>query len=189
MHYFITILISAILIIAGNLIFVPFSIGALLSLTVSVTIGAVGVFAIDGIFAFLIRRLTPKAWYMPSRRIFDVPKKEYKLYQKLGVKNWTRFVPELGGFTGFHKDSVGNINDTSYLERFVYEANYGVVIHLENAIFGFLIMFLPLVDRPSVWIPIYIVNFVLSMMPVCILRFNNYTLTKLYKRSLKNTNK
>ncbi len=186
MVYIITILIAAALIIAGHMIFLPFSMGALLDITLSVTVGAVGVFAIDGIFAFIIRRLTPKSWYMPSRRIFEVPKREFKFYQKLGVKKWARIIPELGAFTGFHKDSVGNINDTKYLERFIYEANYGVVIHLENALFGFLIMFLPFVSgRPSVWIPIYIVNFVLSMMPVFILRFNNYTLTRLYRRSLR----
>ncbi len=185
MIYIITVLISVILIIAGNMIFLPFTLNNLLDVSLSAVIGAVGVFAIDGVFAFIIRRMTPKAWYMPHRKIFAVPKKEFKLYQKLGVKNWTKIVPELGGFTGFHKDSVGNVGDTEYLERFIYEANFGVIIHLENALFGFLIMFLPKVGAPSIWIPIYIVNFVLSMMPVFILRFNNYTLLRLYKRSLQ----
>ena len=187
MIYIITVLISMVLIVAGNMLFVPFSVNALLDISLSVTIGAAGVFAIDGIFAFIIRRMTPKAWYMPKHKIYEVSKKEYKFYQKLGVKNWTKFVPELGGFTSFHKDSIGNVGDTKYLERFLFEANCGVIIHLENAVFGFLIMFLPFVwGRPSVWIPVYIVNFVLSMMPVFILRFNNYTLLRLYKRSLRN---
>ena len=186
MIYIITVLIAMVIIIAGNMIFLPFSIPTLLNISLSVTIGAVGVFAIDGIFAFVIRRMTPKKWYMPCHKIYEVSKKEHKFYQKLGVKNWVKFVPELGGFTNFHKDSVGNVSDTEYLERFLFESNCGVIIHLENALFGFLIMFLPKVGTPAVWIPVYIVNFVLSIMPVFILRLNNYTLFKLYKRSLRN---
>ena len=185
MIYIITVLISAILIIAGNIILLPFNLNTLLDISLSVAIGVVGIFALDGIFAFVIRRMTPKAWYMPHHKIYEVSKKEFKFYQKLGVKNWTKIVPELGGFTGFHKDSVGNVGDTKYLERFLFESNCGVIIHLENAIFGFLIMFLPKVGVPSIWVPIYLVNFALSMMPVFILRFNNYTLLRLYKRSLR----
>ncbi len=185
MIYIITVLISAILIIAGNMIFLPKTPEVLASISLSVAVGIIAIFALDGIFAFVIRRMTPKSWYRPNRRAFDVPKKEFRLYQRLGVKNWVKIVPELGGFTDFHKDSVGNLGDTERLERFILEANFGVIIHLENAIFGFLVAFIPYVGRPSVWIPIYVVNFILSIMPVAILRFNNYTLIKLYKRSTK----
>ena len=185
MIYIITVLISMVLIVAGNMMFLPLCAKALFDTSLSVVIGTAAIFALDGIFAFLIRRMTPKSWYMPGKKVFAVSKKEHKFYGKIHVKKWVNIVPELGGFTDFHKDSVGNASDSKHLERFIYEANYGVVIHLENAIFGFLIMFLPMVNSPSIWIPIYIVNFVLSIMPVCILRFNNYTLEKLYKRSIR----
>lgn len=184
MFYVITVLICGILLIAANMLRIPFSWGELLRISLSVALGIVSIFALDGIFAFVIRRLTPASWYMPRHKIYEVSKKEYKFYQKFGAKGLVRIVPELGGFTNFHKDSVGNVGDTERLERFLYEANCGVVIHLENALFGFLIAFIPGVRELSVWLPIYLVNFVLSILPVFILRFNNYTMLRLYKRSL-----
>lgn len=184
MFYVITVFICGILLIAANMLRVPFSWSELLRISLSVALGIVSIFALDGIFAFVIRRLTPASWYMPRHKIYEVSKKEYKFYQKFGAKGLVRIVPELGGFTNFHKDSVGNVGDTERLERFLYEANCGVVIHLENALFGFLIAFIPGVRELSVWLPIYLVNFVLSILPVFILRFNNYTLLRLYKRSL-----
>ncbi len=184
MFYVITVLICGMVLIAANMLRIPFSWGELLRISLSVALGIVSIFALDGIFAFIIRRLTPASWYMPRHKIYEVSKKEYKFYQKFGAKGLVKIVPELGGFTNFHKDSVGNISDSKRLERFLFEANCGVIIHLENALFGFLIMFIPGVSTLSIWLPIYLVNFVLSILPVFVLRFNNYTLFKLYKRSL-----
>ena len=94
-------------------------------------------------------------------------------------------MPELGCFTGFSKRNIEKTDDVDYLSRFLTESNYGVVIHLANALFGFVIAFIPICSSPSVWIPIYVINFVLSMLPVFILRYTEYTLYHLYKRQLK----
>ncbi len=183
MFYIITILVSACLIIAANVAFFPFSWELLGSFSLSVAIGVAAVIAVDGIFALVIRRLTPTSWYHPKNELFTVSKSERELYHRLKIKKWKDLVPELGLFTGFSKSEVKDTGDSAYLERFLIESNYGMVIHTANALFGFLIMFIPRCSSPSVWIPIFAVNFVLSLMPVAVLRYTGYTLLRLYKRS------
>ena len=141
--------------------------------------GTAGVIAIDGVTAFLIRRL-PEGWFSADRKIFSVSDSERRLYARLGVKKWKSKVPELGGFSGFHKDKLQSPSDAAYLARFLLESNYGVVIHLANAVCGFGIAFLPFCRQPSLWIPIFLVNFVLSLLPVAILRYNTPVLMRLY---------
>ena len=196
MYYIITILVSMILIITGNSLFCLPNIGFtdVLWLALETTIYTVGVIAVDGIFAFLIRRLTPMKWYKPGRRIFKVSKKEKNFYNAIKIKSWKDKVPELGGFTSFHKNELKSSADEEYLERFVIESNYGIIIHLENALFGFLIMFIPCWLLPynhgfAVWFPVFIVNFVLSMLPVFILRYTNYTLQRLHDKAQKKKQK
>ncbi len=185
MFYIITILVSAALIVGINLAFMPFSAELLWSLTFSVAIGVIAVIAVDGIVALIIRRLTPKSWYHPRRRFFEVTKKERNFYNSIKIKKWKNLVPELGLFTGFSKSEVKDTSDEEYLERFLLESNYGVIIHAANALLGFLIMFIPWCSSMSIWIPIFAVNLVLSLMPVAILRHTSYTLLRLYKRSKK----
>ncbi len=183
MFYIITVLVSALLIIIGNAVFTPFSWELFGSAALSVTIGVIAVIAWDGLCALLIRRLTPKSLYHPRRRFFAVSKRERNFYRGLGIKKWKGLVPELGLFTGFSKSDLKDTSDSGYLERFLLESNYGVVIHIANALLGFVIMFIPHCSAPSVWIPIFIVNFILSLMPVAVLRYTAHTLLGLYKRS------
>ena len=183
MFYLITILVSALLIIVGNMAFCPFSWENTCNIALSVAIGVVAIIAEDGLSALIIRRLTPKSWYRPERKLFEVSKHERNFYNSVGIKKWKDLVPELGLFTGFSKSEVRSTSDTAYLERFIIESNYGVIIHAANALLGFVIMFIPICSAPSIWIPIFIVNFILSMMPVFVLRHTSYTLLRLYKRS------
>ena len=145
-------------------------------------LATVAVIAYDGITAFIIRRL-PERWFTYDKKAFSVSRREKKLYTKLGIKKITHLVPELGMFTGFHKDKLQSNNDISYLGRFIMESNYGVVIHLVNAFGGFVIAALPFCGGAKIWVPVYFVNFVLSMLPVFILRNNNYSLFNLHKRA------
>jgi len=191
LFYILTILIAMILIIVGNSLFaLPLEFSEILWLALETTIYTVGVIAVDGLFAFLIRRLTPMKWYRPGLKLFKVSKKEKNFYNKIKIKSWKDKVPELGGFTSFHKNELKSSADEAYLERFIIESNYGVIIHLENALFGFLIMFIPCWLLPynhgfSVWFPVFLVNFVLSMLPVFILRYTNYTLQRLHAKAQK----
>lgn len=185
MYYLIAIFISIIITVCVNLLFfLPFTVENLILTAGAVCIGAVAAFAIDGISAFILRRLTPKSWYRPNRRIFTVSKKEKNFYNKLKIKSWKDKVPELGGFTSFHKNELKSESDPVYLERFILEANYGVIIHIANALLGVLIVFIPFCNAPSVCIPVIVVNFILSILPVFILRYTSYTLLRLYNRSI-----
>ena len=185
MFYLIVIIVACALTVLANLAFVPTMSADVGRLVISVLVGTVAVIAVDGISALIIRRLTPQKWFSAERAAFAVSRGEHKLYMKMKVKKWVTLVPELGIFTGFHKDKIQSTADKEYLGRFLLEANYGVVIHLANALLGFVIAFIPLCSAPSVWIPIFAVNFILSLMPVAILRYNSYTLRRLYLRSAK----
>ena len=159
----------------------------LLSNTVGVAVGVVAIIALDGIEALMIRRLLPASLFTPDKKAFRVTKKEHNFYNKLGIKHWKEKVPELGIFTGFDKGEIKSISEKDYLSRFLLEANFGVAIHLANAVLGFFILFIPFCSAPSIWIPIFAVNFVLNLMPVFILRYNTYILYRLYKRSQNHT--
>ena len=59
------------------------------------------------------------------------------------------------------------------MERFILESNYGAIIHIANAIFGFLVIFcFPLKLIFCFGLPISIVNGILSLLPYMILRYN-----------------
>lgn len=143
-------------------------------------ISTVTVIAVDGLTAFLIRRL-PEKYFSADSEFFDVTLKERNFYKKLKIKNWKDKIPELGGFTGLHKNKVNSKNDAKYLAKFLMESNYGVIIHIVNAIFGFLIIILPF--RFSVTIPVASVNAVLTFLPTLVLRYNTPTLKFLYLKA------
>ena len=150
----------------------------------STVLGTASVIAWDGVQAFLIRRLPEKA-FAPSRRAFAVSKRERAFYRRIRINEWKDLIPELGGFTNFHKSEFTSPSDPAYLGRFLLESNYGVAIHVCNALLGFLIVALPWCSVPSIALPIALVNLVLSLLPVAILRFNTAPLRNLYARSLK----
>ena len=185
MFYIVAVALSIVVIAASNVVFIPmFTSNDVMMAILSVSVGAAVAFLIDALSALIIRRLTPERWYLPQVKLFRVSKAERNFYNKLKIKYWKDLVPELGGFTDFHKDNLKSQSDTEYLKRFIIEANYGVVIHIFNAILGFLVLFIPLCASPSIWIPVFAVNFILSILPVFILRHTSYTLLRLYQRSL-----
>ena len=143
--------------------------------------GTVLVIALDGLFAFLIRQL-PERWFAPGARLFRVGKKERAFLGRLGVKRWKHRVPELGFLSGFRKDRIGDPGDREHIARFLLESNYGVVIHLENALCGLLLPLFPVLRPFAVWFPIFFVNLVLSLLPAMILRYNTPPLRLLFKR-------
>lgn len=185
LFYILTIVIGTILVILGNTLASPFDLYNMLDISWRTVLGVVAIIALDGIGALIIRRLFPKSWFLPKRRLFQVSKGEHKFYNKIKIKSWKDKVPELGGFTNFHKNELKSSSDSKYLERFIIETNYGVIIHLENALLGFLIFLIPWCSAPSIWIPIFAVNFVLSLLPVFILRYTDYTLIRLYNKQKK----
>ncbi|MBQ7365515.1 MAG: hypothetical protein IJW46_07950, partial [Clostridia bacterium] len=67
--------------------------------------------------------------------------------------------------------------------------NYGAVGHILGAFLGFLILLLPFCQPISVGLPIAIVNFILSMLPTCILRYNTPSLQRLWQRAKREAEK
>ena len=146
-------------------------------------ISTVAVIAVDGIGAFIIRRL-PAKWFSIDSSLTDVSKKECEIYTKLGVRKWREKVPELGIFTGFHKNQVAEPGSNEYLKRYILEANYGVVIHLVCVPIGFLILLLcPIGHALFFGVPVAIVNAVLNILPAMILRYNIPKLLALHRRN------
>lgn len=146
----------------------------------------VGVIAWDGLQAWIIRWFPlPKRWFYPESRVFRTPGWERKLYRKIRIAKWKRFVPELGGFTAFHKDKLQSTSDKDYLFRFVNENNYGAAIHFINALLGFALLALPFGSRLTIALPVALVNMVLSLMPLMILRYNTPPLARLYFAAVK----
>ena len=157
-------------------------------LTLKTVVGIIAVFAIDGLLAFIIRRL-PEKWFAPEAKAFTVGKKERNFYRKTRINSWKKYVPEWGCFTGFHKDKMREPNDSAYIGRFLLESNYGVAGHVAGAVFGFLILLIPFLPTLTVALPVAAVNFVLSMLPTAILRFNTPALRGLYRRNIEKENK
>lgn len=161
-----------------------YTISVFLRLLFVIALGVVAVIAVDGIAAFIVRRL-PQRWFAPEAKLFDVSDKERLFYRKLKINLWKNHIPELGCFTGFHKDRLRDTSDSKYLGRFLTESNYGVLGHVTGAVLGYVILFLPFLDPCLMALPISGVNMVLSILPTMILRFNTPALRRLYRRSLK----
>ena len=160
-----------------------YTLSAFGALLLTTAVGIFAVIAVDGVFAFLIRRL-PEKWFAPLKPIFSVSERETRFYRRIRLAKWKKFVPELGCFTGFHKDKLKEPKNASYLGRFLLESNYGVAGHVAGAVFGFLILIPRLLRPRTVALPIAIVNLVLNLMPAAVLRTNTPALRRLYTRSL-----
>ena len=145
---------------------------------ISSILAAIGVIAIDGVFATIVRRCLPEKWFDYTVKFHDASKKECKFYEKIGIKKWKDKVLELGMFTNFSKKNITEPN-VAYLERFILENNYGYWCHLADAVFGFLLLlFYPKEYRLVIPFPACIINFILNMLPVFILRYNTNRLKR-----------
>ena len=146
---------------------------ALKWLIIGTVIAPVALIAWDGVVATFIRRALPAKWYDYKVEWRKVSDKECKFYDALNIKAWKDKVLELGVFTSFSKKKIANPRSREYMEQFILECNYGWSIHLWNAILGFLLIpVYPAAFRLPVILPACCINFVLSMLPFMILRYN-----------------
>ena len=143
-----------------------------------VVLATVGVIALDGLTAWLIR-LLPERWFDVSHRM-GAGRREVRFYRTIGIRRWKEKIPELGCFTNFSKSRVEQPTDASYLCRYIMECHYGVVIPVCQPL------------RP-LWLfalPVTVINAVLSLLPLFVLRYNLPKLLYLYERALrKSSNK
>lgn len=179
MAYILIISLSGLLIALGCfLVEGIYTLSAFLMLLLSTAFEIAAVIVIDGIFAFLVRRL-PEKWFAPLGRAFAVGEGEARFYRRIRLAVWKKYVPELGCFTGFHKDHIRDPRSAAYMERFLLESNYGVVGHAVGAVGGFLLLLLP---RRRIGFFVALVNFVLNLLPTFILRANTPALRRVYQR-------
>lgn len=175
MLYIYLILGANLLIIAANLVcalFIPSFDIDLMNIIMMPPISTVAVIAIDGIAAFIIRRF-PEKWFSSESSLTNVSKKECAFYNKLGVRKWRTKVPELGMFTGFHKNKVYEPSNNEYIKRYILEANYGFVIHMASVPIGFLVILIcPIEWALSFGVPVALVNALLHLLPAFVLRHN-----------------
>ncbi len=174
MIYGLVILFSMGLIVVFNYFFPLTSVGyTVLELCLWTVVSTVSVIIIDGIFATIVRRLLPKKYFSADRKGFCAGKKERKFYETIGIKKWKDKVLELGVFTSFRKNKILDPHSLEYVERYVVEANYGIICHLAGIIFGIGAVFCcPKQLWLTVGVPVVFVNTVLSALPIFILRYN-----------------
>ncbi len=146
-----------------------------------VIIAAVAVIAIDGGAEALIHKFQDKL--DPDSKYFSVSKKEKRRLERLGVRRFKAFLPDLGFLAKFPKGEIEQPKDKEYVHRYIMESCSGELGHLIGAAAGFLTIFIfPLKYVLCFGVPVGIVNFVLSLLPVLALRYNRYKLTIVYKR-------
>lgn len=148
----------------------------------TVCLNVVAVIAVDGISAFVVRWLLPKKWFGTDRKRFAAGKKESRFLERVGIKKWKDKIPELGGFTSFHKNKIADPKNNEYVSRYITEANFGVAVHLAGIVCGFFIVFLyPLEYCLCFGLPVAFVNAVYNGLSLAILRYNLPKLHTLYR--------
>ena len=151
-----------------------------------VTVLTAAVIAVDGIGAYLLRRL-PERVVRYEGRLFAVTKGELAFYRHIGIKHWKRIVPDLGCFTQFPKEHLSDPHEADYTSRYLLEAAYGIIIHAVNVPTGFLILLIFPEVALTVALPVALVNAVLSALPLFVLRSNFPALVRLHRHNLRRT--
>ena len=158
---------------------------------IATIIYTVAVILVDGAVAGISRGL-PEKWIRQESRFYTATKEEQLFYRKLGVQKWKDHVPELGQFTGFHKNKVLDPKDNKYIGRFMSEVCYGILGHFWSMPLSFLILFIDWrmwLGQSNLWltigVPVAVVSVVLNFMPYVVLRYNLPKLQALYKINLR----
>ena len=134
-----------------------------------------------------VARILPKKCAQHDKKVYTVSAKEKKFYEKLKIRKWKDFVPEIGHFNGFRKNKIADPKSVEYLDRFLLEICYGEIGHFFSLFLGFLILLM--FQLTNMWwaisIPVAIINIFLNLPSLFILRYNSYKLVILRKSNLK----
>ena len=189
MLYSVVILICMILISGFNMLFNPLyheHLWLYIVFTIGFTVMAV---VIDGIVAFAIRKM-PEKFFQENKGIFKTGERELKFYEFLIVKKWKDYVPELGCFTGFHKNKLANPFDNKYIWRFIIESRYGVAIYIYSVPTSFLLLLFDwrmYSGESNIWLtialPVAIINAILIVLPAFILKYNLPRLMRIFDKN------
>ena len=155
--------------------------------TLGITALAVVVVIIVDALIATVCRLLPKKCARHDGKLYTVSAKEKKFYEKLKIRAWKDWIPEIGHFTGFRKNKIDQPKNLEYLDRFLLECCYGEIGHSASVFSGFAtLLFFPLTHTwEAISIPESVVNAVLNVLPIFVLRYNAYKLEILRKSVLK----
>jgi hypothetical protein len=146
---------------------------------------ALAIFLIDALIAYLINKFLKNKLNIQSK-FFLVSRKEMQLWQKLGVKKFKASLPDLGKLGDFAKNKIEKPNDKEYISRYILESCAGEINHLISLFAGIVVIFIfPLKYILCFGIPVFIVNFILNLLPIVALRYNRFLLFNVYKRLLR----
>ena len=189
--YSIIILVSAVAIITLNSFFNPLYHDKWWLYIIFTVALIIIVILIDALVALIIRKM-PEKYFQKDKGIFKTGERELKFYTFLRVQKWKDYVPELGSFTGFHKNKVTNPFDNEYIARFILEARYGIAIHFYSVPTSFLILLLDwkmYSGQSNIWLticlPIAIINAILIVLPAFILKVNLPRLLRIYNNNIE----
>ncbi|MBQ3597553.1 MAG: hypothetical protein II988_07090 [Clostridia bacterium] len=141
------------------------------------------VILIDGLLAFIVRKLLPEKIFSIDKKQFLPSKKEIDFYEGLGIRGWKDNLLELGGqFTSFSKSKLISPFDSEYVKRFIIESNYGIAVHFCGIVFGFGILLLsPKKYVLCIAMPVALVNVFYNFLSIFVLRYNLPKLHTLYR--------
>ncbi len=188
--YITTILLSMVIITLCDFFFYAENFGFdIWYIALAVTVSTISIIIVDLIFALIVRRFLPLKWFDENKKGYCAGKRERKFYEFLGIKKWKDKVIELGALSGFRKNKISEPNNPEYIKRYIIEANFGIMVHVADIIFGGLIVFIyPLEYWYCFALPVSLVNIVLNLLPMFILRYNLPKLHKLYAFVIKKSN-
>lgn len=177
-------LISACIAILTVIFELVYGLGVLYTLGFTVLAVAL-VIAVDAVVATVFR-LLPAKFANHDKKFFSVSLKEKKFYEKIKIRKWKDYIPEIGHFTGFRKNKIADPKSPEYIDRFLLEICYGQLGHFYSIFFGFLILLL--FPITPFWLPlsisVAIINIFFNLPSLFILRYNSYKL-KILRKSLE----
>ena len=161
-----------------------YGLGVLYTLGFTVLAVAI-VIAVDAVVATVFR-LLPAKFANHDKKFFSVSLKEKKFYEKIKIRKWKDYIPEIGHFTGVRKNKIADPKSPEYIDRFLLEICYGQLGHFYSIFFGFLILLL--FPITPFWLPlsisVAIINIFFNLPSLFILRYNSYKL-KILRKSLE----
>lgn len=137
-----------------------------------------------GLLTLVMRIFIPKDFWFKDLNLFNVSKREIKLYDKMQIKSWKEKVPEMGKTGGFPKDSIRSL-DKEYIHKFISETCFAEWLHVLSAFLGITALYVFPVEQHFFVIPIVITNLLLHLPLAIIQRYNRYRLNIIYKRKNK----
>ncbi len=150
---------------------------------VSITTGIE--FLIIVVLTVLAGQCVPKVCYRDCK-LNQVSKRELNFYRAIGLGKWKDYVCELGVLSGFSKKKVAAPNDPSYIDRFLFEINKGMFVHIVCVFGAFLVLLFPLPGTWSIVLPVALIGVLLNILPIMVLRYNKPRLIMLKTRLMRN---